>query len=244
MAKRVVITAVLALLVGAAPSSAASGWPAGVKVDRCSRLLDEAVFHGKMRGVKDSERMAMRFTLLERTGTEGFLPVSAPKLGRWHRSRPGVARFGYRQIVRNLAQGSVYAMKVDFRWFDEDGRIVKRARRRSASCPDPKALPNLRVRITGVKRTADPDTDRYFVKVMNWGQAPAESVPVSLSVDGVLGGSVTVPLLYSKSSKVVTIRAPECGGYASAEADPDGLIAETSELDNGHQLACQDLTKR
>jgi hypothetical protein len=250
---RRLLTTALALLVAAAalPAAASAGprkvagkWTSAVKVTRCSRVLDEAVFHAKMRRVEDSARMAMRFTLLERTGTEGFMPVPAPKLGRWHRSRPHVAGFGYRQIVRNLAKGSVYSMRVDYRWYDDDGEVVKRARKRSPSCPNPTALPNLRVRIVGVKKTSDEDSDRYFVKVMNLGPALAENVPVSLSVDGGTGGSATVPLIYAKSSRVVGIRAPECEGYLEAEADPDELIAETSELDNTHQLACQDLKKR
>ena len=253
MPRRVLITAALVLLVAAAslPAVASAGpryvapkWTSAVKVTRCSRALEEAVFHGKMRRVEDTKRMAMRFTLLERTGAEGFLPVPTPKLGRWHRSRVGVARFGYKQIVRNLAEGSVYSMRVDYRWYDEEAQVVKRARKRSASCPNPGALPNLRVRIVGVKNTAAEDSDRYFVKVMNVGQALAENVPVSLSVNGVLGGSTTVPLLYSKGSRVVSIRAPECEVYVEAAADPDGLIAETSELDNTHQLACQDLKRR
>jgi hypothetical protein len=245
MPKRFVTTVCLVLIAGAAlPSAANAGWTSTVKVNRCSRALDEAVFHGKMRGVKDSERMAMRFTLLQRTGTEGFLALPAPKLGKWHRSRTGVAGFGYKQIVRNLAEGSVYAMRVDFRWYGEDGEVVKRARKRSASCPDPDTLPNLRVRITGVKNTADEDSDRYFVKVMNFGAAPAENVAVGLTVDGATGGSATVPLLYAKGSRTVTIRAPECESYLKATADPDELIAEKNELDNTHQLACQDLKKR
>ena len=100
------------------------------------------------------------------------------------------------------------------------------------------------MRIVGVSDTAATETDRYFVKVMNLGAAPAEGVPVSLSVDGATGASTVVSQLYPKSSKVVSIRAPECESFVEATADPDGLIAETSELDNAHQLACQDLTER
>jgi hypothetical protein len=252
MARRVLITALALLAVAAAlpaaasarPRYVASKWTSAVKVTRCSHVLDEAVFHGRMRRVRRSARMAMRFTLLERTGTEGFLPVPAPKLGRWHRSRAHVSGFGYKQIVRNLAEGSVYSMRVDYRWYDDDGEVVRRARKRSPSCPAPKALPNLQVRIVGVRNTSDEDTDRYYVKVMNYGQALAQDVPVTLSVDGEMGGSATVPLLYAKGSKVVTIRAPECDRYLEAAVDPDELIAETSELDNTHQLACHDLKKR
>jgi CARDB len=249
MARRLASITTLGLLVAAAavPASAGAGpakWTAQVKVARCSHAFDEAVFHARMRRISDAKRMALRFTLLQRTGEEGFLPVAAPKLGRWHRSRIGVAGFGYKQAVRNLAEGSVYRVKVDYRWYDEDGEVLARARRRSPTCPDPAALPNLRVRIVGYRATSSVDTDRYYLKVTNDGSAPAEGVPVRLSVDGTAAGTVTVPNIYAKASKLVTIRAPECGSSVGAEVDPDGLIAETSELDNTHQLACQDLQRR
>ena len=253
MVRRLTVIGILALLVAGAclPALAsgrqrhtASGWSAIVKVARCSRALDAAVFHGKMRKLEDSERMAMRFTLLERTGTDGFQPVPAPKLGRWHRSRSGVAAFGYKQVVRNLVKGSVYRVRVDFRWYDEEGEVVARKRRGSASCPNQSALPNLRVRVAGVRKTPAADTDRYFLKVVNSGRATAEGVPVKLSVDGIAAGTVTVPLIYAKASKIVSMRGPECESWVDAVVDPDGLIAETWEQDNTHLLACQDLVRR
>ena len=253
MARRLVALPILALLVVAAcvpalasgrPRYTASAWTAIVKVSRCTRALDVAVFHGKMRAVEDSERMAMRFTLFERTGTDGFQTVPAPKLGKWHRSRSGVGAFGYKQVVRNLEKGSVYRVRVDYRWYDEDGEVVARARKHSTTCPTPSALPNLRVRIAGVRKTPSTDTDRYFLKVMNVGRAVAEGVPVRLSVDGAAAGTVTVPVVYAKGSKTVVVRAPECESWVDAAVDPDGLIAETWEQDNTHLLACQDLVPR
>ena len=118
--------------------------------------------------------------------------------------------FGYKQAVRNLVQGSLYRVRVDYRWYDEDGEVIARTRKRSASCPNETALPNLRVRITGVRKTAAAATDRYYVKVTNVGRAPAEGVPVRLSVDGVAAGTATVPVIYAKGWKTVTMRAPEC----------------------------------
>ena len=253
MVRRLASIAILGLLAAAAclpalasgkPRYTASAWTAIVKVSRCSRALDEAVFHGKMRGVEDSERMAMRFTLLERTGMDGFQAVPAPKLGKWHRSRTGVGAFGYKQAVRNLVKGSVYRVRVDYRWYDEEGEVLARKRKSSASCPNETALPNLRVRVAGVRKTPSVDTDRYFVKVMNVGRAPAAGVAVRLAVDGIASGTVTVPQLYPKASKTVTIRAPECESWVDAKIDPDGLIAETWEQDNTHLLACQDLVRR
>jgi hypothetical protein len=253
MVSRLTSIAILGLLAGAAclpalasgkPRYTASTSTAIVKVLRCSRALGEAVFHGRMRSVADSERMAMRFTLLERTGMEGFQAVPAPKLGKWHRSRPGVGAFGYKQAVRNLVKGSVYRVRVDYRWYDEEGEVVGRKRRSSTSCPKETALPNLQVRLAGVRNTSSTDTDRYYVKVMNVGRAPAAGVAVRLAVDGIASGTVTVPQLYPKGAKIVTIRAPECESWVDARIDPDGLIAETWEHDNTHVLACQDLARR
>ena len=253
MVRRLASIAILGLLVAAAslpalasgsPRYTASAWTAIVKVSRCSRALDEAVFHGKMRSVEDSERMAMRFTLLERTGTDGFQAVPAPKLGKWHRSHTGVGAFGYKQVIRKLEKGSVYRVRVDYRWYDEEGEVVARKRKTSTSCPNETALPNLRVRITGVRKTPSVDTDRYFLKLMNVGRAPAAGVPVRLAVDGIAAGTVTVPQIYPKASRIVTIRAPECETWVDARIDPDSLIAETWEQDNTHLLACQDLERR
>ena len=238
------VAACLPALAGARPRYTASKWTAIVKVTRCSRALDQAVFHGKMRRVDDSERMAMRFTLLESTGEDGYQAVPAPKLGKWHRSRAGVAAFGYKQAIRNLVTGSLYRVRVDYRWYDEDGEVIARTRKRSASCPKENALPNLRVRVTGVRKTPAAATDRYYVKVMNVGRAAAEGVPVALSVDGVRAATAMVPVIYAKGWKTVTVRGPECETWVGAEVDPDGLIAESWEQDNTHLLACQDLVRR
>ncbi|HEU0023675.1 MAG TPA: CARDB domain-containing protein [Thermoleophilaceae bacterium] len=240
----VAVAALVPALAAGMPQYTASKWTALVKVARCSRALDEAVFHGKMRRVEDTNRMAMRFTLLERTGLDGFQRVDAPKLGKWRRSRAGVGAFGYRQVVRGLEKGAVYRVRVDYRWFDEDGAIVSRARRRSSTCPNAWALPNLRVRVTGVRRTQNSDSDRYFMKVTNFGRAPAEGVLVRLSVDGIVAGTVTVPTLYARTGKSVSLRGPECASWVQAQVDPDGAIAETAEQDNTHQLDCEDLQLR
>ena len=236
--------ACLPALAAGNPGYRPSTWTSLVKVAHCSRALDEAVFHGKMRSIDGSERMAMRFTLLERTGVEGFQPLAAPGLGKWRNSKPQVGAFGYKQIVRKLKKGAVYRVRVDYRWYDEHGAVVSRAHRRSATCPNQASLPNLRVRITGARHTQSTDTDRYWLKVTNVGRASAESVPVRFSVDGVVAGTMTAPTLYAGASRLITIRAPDCENWVQAQVDPDGAIAETVELDNTHQLACKDLRPR
>lgn len=250
MARRFAAISIVALVAGAAcvpalatgpPRYAASAWTTQAKLVRCSRALHEAVFHAKMRQVEGSERMALRLTLLERTGLDGFQPLAAPGLGKWRKSKPGVGTFGYRQIVRNLDDRGIYRARVDYRWYSADGELVSRAHKRSATCPKRNKLPNLRVRLVGIRHTSAAATDRYRVRVTNAGLAPANDAVVQLSVDGVVGGTATTGMLYAGAWKLLTLRGPECGSSVQAQVDPDGLIAETDEQDNTHELACADL---
>ena len=232
---------VVTALVATPPIAAGLSAPAFVKTVKCSVAQHEAAFYARMRDLEGSDRMAMRFTLLERTGTEGFMPVRASGLGRWHRSRSGVSAFGYRQGVRNLLENAVYRMKVDFRWYSSEGDLVEGLHRRSSACRQYEALPNLRARIVGARGGGVRGVVRYRVRVSNEGRAAASPVPVSLTVDGDAVDTVTVGALEPGEESVLTVRGPACRNTVKAEADPDGAIAESSEDDNADVLACADL---
>ena len=78
--------------------------------------------------------------------------------------------------------------------------------------------------------------------VTNEGIAPATGVPVRLSVDGDVVDTVTVASLAPAERRVLPIQGPACTRSVTAEADPDGVIVESSESDNAHEIACADLT--
>jgi hypothetical protein len=242
MRKRLATAAlVFTALVAAPPPAAGDTSPAFVKTVKCSIGHHEAAFYARMRHVGGSDRMAMRFTLLERTGTAGFEPVKAPGLGRWYRSRPGVGAFGYRQGVRNLLENAVYRMRVDFRWYSAEGEVIEELHRRSSSCRQYEALPNLRAEVLDARAGAVRGVFRYSVRVSNEGRAGASGVPVALTVDRDLVDTVTVPALEPGDETVITIRGPDCRDVVEAEADPEGTIAESSEDDNAHAVACDEL---
>lgn len=217
---------------------------ASVKLARCSPVAHEAAFYARMQTAPGVERMGLRFTLLERTGADGFKPVKAPGLGRWQRSDAGVATFGYRQILRNLPANAVHRVKVSYRWYAADGSIVHRAVRRSPACRQFLALPNLTARLLGASATNVKGVLRYSVRVANTGRAPVVAAPVRLSVDGDVVNTVTVSALPPGERKLLNIRGPACRTSARAEADPDGLIVESSEDDNASELACAGLSRR
>jgi hypothetical protein len=237
MRRALMITAALAAAARGAPASAAPP-PASVKLVKCSPSDHEAAFHGRMQQVPGASRMAMRFTLLEKTGGTHASPVKGPGLRRWHHSKPGVRAFGYTQGFRNLPENAVHRARVDFRWYASDGTEVSRTRRRSARCRQFVALPNLQTRLTGVTRTKADGVVRYEGVVLNGGKASASDIPVSLTVDGNAVDTVEVASLAPGEQRSIAIRGPECRGIVRLEADPEMAIAESSDADNASELTC------
>jgi hypothetical protein len=243
MLRRLLIAPVVATALAAALATPAAGdvkLPATVKLADCSIEDSSALFIARMRQVIGSERMWLRFRLLEKSD-EGFRPLKAPGLGRWRRSKPDVGTFAYKQAVRGLQAGSLYRAQVDFRWYDSDGNLTDTARRRSAPCAQYDVLPNLTATPVGGKATEDPGVVRYRVLVTNEGIAAASGIPVRLTVDDAVVDTVIVPALAPAERRVLTIPGPACTRSVEATADPDGVIFESSELDNSHEIACADL---
>lgn len=230
-----------AALSAAAPASAAVV-PASVRVVDCSFQRHEAAFHARMRLVEGASQMAVRFTLLEDTGARRPEANSPAALRRWHRSKPGVRRFGYRQGFRNLPANATYRVRVDFRWYSPDGELIQRARRRSGPCRQFIVLPNLTIRLLGVGRTTSPGVVRYRVAVTNAGKGSAASVRVRLTVDGDVVDTVSIATMAPGEERRLSIRGPECGRLAKLEADPEKAIAESSDHDNVFELICASLT--
>jgi hypothetical protein len=244
MLARLAIAALLAAVLAALPAAASGrSLPASVKTVRCSLADHQAIFYARMQTLDDADRMAMRFTLLERSGVKGFEPVRAPGLGRWQRSRSGVGMFSYRQGVRGLLPNAVYRMRVDFRWYSADGEIVEQQRRRSSSCRQYLDLPNLRARVIGAVPTTVPGVVRYRVWLSNDGPAEAAAVPVALIVDGNVVDTASVDTLAAGEVRFLTIRGPDCTRSVEAQADPEGVTAESSEDDNAHTVTCPNMPR-
>jgi hypothetical protein len=231
-----------AALVAAASAAGAGRPPASVKVESCSVAEHSAAFYARMKLVDGANRMALRFTLLERTGVEGDRAVRVPGLGRWHWSKSGVVSLRYRQGVRNLEQNATYRARVDFRWYSSSGAELLRARKRSARCRQFTTLPNLVAKLTHIGPGKVSGVMRYESLVSNTGDATVAAVPLRLTVDGNVVDTVSLSLGPHEARKVV-IRGPKCHSLARVEVDPAKAIAETSEADNVHELTCTTLAR-
>jgi CARDB len=244
MPSRLAIAALLVFALLALPSPAVGQAPAAsVRTVKCSLTDHEAIFYARMQRLEDADRMGLRFTLLERSGDEDFAPVKAPGLGHWQRSRSGVSTFSFRQGVRGLLENAVYRVRVDFRWFSQEGEVVEELHRRSPACRQYVNLPNLRAHVVGAVATAVPGVVRYSVRVSNDGPGEASEVPVALIVDGNVVDTVSVATLAAGEVRFVTIRGPDCRRTVEVRADPDGAIAESSEDDNVHAISCAELPR-
>jgi hypothetical protein len=237
MRRALLITALAAAAFAALPAVAsAQDLRTSVRLVECSFEQHEAAFRGSMRGIEGSARMAMRFTLLERTGSDGFKPLKAPGLGRWRRAQPGVVSFGYRQVVKALPENAVYKMRVDFRWIAADGSVLAQVQRNSPACRQFSALPNLRVEMLGAFDTKVAGVVRYRVLVTNTGRVEV-TAPVRLSVDDAVIDTASVSLVPGESRQI-DYRGPTCRREVTAAADPDGTIVESSESDNVDEIPC------
>jgi hypothetical protein len=247
MVRRLAIPlALLAAAAAAAPAPpsarAHAALPASVRLVDCSLEDRSAEFYARMRRLEGSQRMWMRFRLLERR-LDQFEVLKAPGLSRWHRSKPGVGAFGFRQTVRGLQPGGLYKAQVSFRWYSDDGELVERTRRTSPACRQFEAVPNLTTAVVGAEPTKVSGVTRYVLRVSNEGVAPAADVQVRLSVDGAVVDAVKVASLAPGEEREVAVRGPHCTSTAASLADPDGVIVESSESDNGHTVRCAELTQ-
>ena len=228
--------------VPAAATSRPGRAPASVRVVECSPAQHTAVFYARMKRVRGARLMSVRLSVLERTGVAGFVPVRVPGLAHWRTSKPGRRGFAVRQRVRNLTDGGAYKARVEFRWKDREGALLRSTRRTSRACKvTGSPLPNLRARTLWARPTSVKGVLRYAVQVANEGGAVAEEAPVRLSVDGSEVNTRTVARLEPGEAATVFFRGPACERAVEASADPAGLIPEESETDNALRTPCDRL---
>src|SRR5439155_9322504 len=182
--------------------------------------------------------MAMRFDLLERRpGSPFFRRVAAPKLGVWDRSHHDPTLPGYivTKRVEGLAAPGAYRAVVRFRWYDAQGRVLRRARRVTRVCRQFDQRPDLTIGSVELVRGPDAAHGRYVVEILNLGRGDA-AVPfaIDLMVKGARQPSQTLPALGGRARATVSFVAPLCSPGESVQVGVDGrhAIDESNEANN------------
>jgi hypothetical protein len=128
----------------AAQTDAAGG--AAATVEQCITTGEQtdrsATFSAEMTAVTGTARMAMRIEVQERSpGEELFHTVSAPGLGVWRGSAPGVKIYQYVKQVTNLSFPADYRALVRFHWLNDKGYVIRRVERHTLECVQPTSIP-------------------------------------------------------------------------------------------------------
>jgi hypothetical protein len=240
--RQLIACAALACTLVPTASAHASRAPTFLKVRACevgdTPKARHATFYARMRAVRGTSQMAMRFTLINRAGEGPPTVIDSPALTRWRRSNPGVARFGYAQSVAGLESGGVYAVQVHFRWIDQHGQVIRAVRRASDSCRQQGELPNLAVTRVAGRAGESYGTALYSVDVKNTGRGEAHFVGVDLFVDGVSADAQRVDLIKPGETVTVHFTGPTCTRKIRGVADGAGTLSETNEDDNALRTRC------
>ncbi|HEY5342646.1 MAG TPA: hypothetical protein VIJ66_03195 [Solirubrobacteraceae bacterium] len=153
-------TAQVAWTPRAAQTDAAGG--AAATVERCVTTGEQtdrsATFSAEMTAIAGTARMAMRIEVQERLpGEELFHTVSAPGLGVWRGSAPGVKIYQYVKQVTNLSFPADYRALVRFHWLNNRGYVIRRTERHTLQCAQPAPTP-APVPVTPGMGTSSPST--------------------------------------------------------------------------------------
>lgn len=173
--------------------------------------------------------MEMRIDLLERSGTATtYARISAPGLGVWRESAPGVQIYRNVRQVTNLPAPARFRAAISYRWLDTQGRVVRQTTRQTAVCVQPDERPLLvvaRVVITPSPSSLDA---QYAITLRNDGRGPAGPFPVALTVNGVPQPSLVVQSLGAGARVVLPAVAPRCtpGSSVTVTIDPQSTVGE------------------
>jgi CARDB len=233
------MTLVLALAFPGAAQAAT------VRVTDCVPDLDpearSVTFEARVRPVRDSERMQVRFTLQVREDAlHAWRRVAAEGFDTWLTSMPDISRYTYAKTVTNLSAPASYRTVVRFRWLDADGDVVKSARELSASCRQPDMRPDLEPRRVDVLPGPDAGTRRYAVTVRNGGRSDADPFTATLEAGEDQPVALAVLGLAAGAQRVVTFAARPCtaGTPLTVRLDTREAVEEGDEDDNVLIVPC------
>jgi hypothetical protein len=237
--RRLATIACLAAPLAAAPAAdAQQRQPLHARLVTCTTgstaTARTAVFSARMPALAGTQRMWMRFDLLQRiAGEGGYERVRLPEWGVWQGSEPGRTGFIFTKRVRGLRAPGAYRAQVRFRWYDARGRLQRRARRTTETCRQPDQRPDLGA--GALSAVGGPGTGAtYLLDVGNDGRGPAPPFDVALAVAGTPEPAVSVAPLAPGEHRVVSIAGPRCalGSTVRFVLDAAAAVDEAEEEDD------------
>lgn len=239
---------------GSSGSTAPSGQPgsssasslATATLEQCIVAVDpatrSATFNGQMSTVPGARRMAMQIAVQEEApGDAAFHTLAAAGPSGWRRSEAGVKIYKYVRQVTDLPAPGAFRAIVQFRWFGEKGRVIRRAVRRTPVCAQPDERPKLVVdRVVATAVTGSPGLAAYRMVVRNEGRGSAGPFGVVLSVGGIAQPPLSVASLDPGTHAVLEEQGPTCSAGSQVEVtlDPAHQVSEAAGGGQSDTLSC------
>ncbi len=246
--------AALAAALSSAPVAGAAGTakPAakvrlGAHLTRCpvpgltAKPVAFAASMPALAGSGPAARMAMRFELQQRGGGRPWLPVTGvPSFDEWEQSQPGRPGFVVTKKVTGLSPGGAYRAVVRFRWLDDQGAVLRTAKRVTGPCLQPDTRPDLAPTAPAIVPATRSDLVVYRITVANKGKGNAASSDVTVEVNGTVQPAQRIDPLGPKDAIVVTFQAPRCatGSIVRFRVDASDELAEIDERNNLLERRC------
>jgi hypothetical protein len=241
--------ALLALGVVVGPAQAATATSAAVplsaKTTTCTTGEDDgsraATFTGSMPAIAGTQRMQMRFVLVQRLGEKGaYKRVEVPGWGGWQKSDFGRPGFVFTKRVEALAAPASYRAQITFKWLDKKSHTQRTVTKTSTACAQPDPRPDLTLAALDI--TAEDATHAvYTVAVSNDGRSDAAPFTVTVTVDGVVQPPLPLGPLAAGERVQGTITGTRCapGSTVTVTVDAQGAVDESDEADDTVQRPCQ-----
>ena len=236
MLRRLTLTtaALAALLAGG--SAHAQVPPLAASVSACETGPDPADRFAEFSASMPREGaaiMGMRFVLYEKLPGGRFVRVSLPNWEEWERTgKAKVPGFVFTKRVEELATPASFKAIVTFRWYDDEGGVLRTTRRTTEVCKQPDWRPDL-----VIDRAVFTSDGRARVTVANRGRTAAAPFRVTMGVADSLSSALATPLAAGERR---TLTMARCRGPEQAvfTVDAAGAVDEADEGDNVLVVAC------
>ena len=235
---------VLCVAALVAPASAAARLPVAARLSACTpgataaeRSFDVAA---RMRRIAGARRMAIRFDVGVRyPGEARYHAVRAAGFRVWLKSSRRAGSYERYRTVNGLEAPARYRVRVGFRWYRRDGRVLKTVSRVTRSCFEPDPRPDLRFAAARSRVLLDGRV-RFAVDVRNTGFSSSGPSAVTLrAADGTEQAKALPALAPGEQVTRTWVRAACAPDFEPlAVLDPEGTVDERREADNARRLAC------
>ncbi len=236
-------SALPAASAAAPPAASLTGFACVTSPDPLERAINVTAV---MRPISGTDRMQMRFQLLQRRSGHGVRVLSAPRLGTWLAPSPATLGRNPADVWRlshpvvDLPAPATYRLRVSYRWLGSDGRALRAETLLTAACHQPELRPDLVVRSLAVTPSGtQAGEDTYVAVIGDRGARGAGPFDVQLTFPGQTLTHI-VSWLRARAERRIRFLAAACtpGEAVTVTADSSQTVDDYDRTNNALSVPC------